>query len=118
MLGQHQDAHRGAVLCPDRFGGPKTLVGVGGRHPMSTIATSGRCSRVARRSAIGIAHLGDHVEPGFHQDPRDPFAHEQRIVREDESECHGRVWCADGMAGRPGRHGGAIYEQLAPGHDG
>ena len=55
---------------------------------MSTIATSGRCSRTAAQELVGVAGLADDLEAGLDEQPGDPLAQEERVVGEDEPEGH------------------------------
>ena len=86
-----------AVPCSARIASAArspSSVCVGGIR-MSTIATSGRCSRIAREQAVGVADLGDDVEAGVDEQPGDALAQEHRVVGEHEPQRH--------RAGRPGR---------------
>ena len=55
---------------------------------MSTIATSGACSRTAASRASASPDLGDDVEARLGQQPRDPLPQEERVVGQDEPEGH------------------------------
>ena len=55
---------------------------------MSTIATSGACSRDRGEQGLGVTDLGDDIETGLGQQPRDPLPQEERVVGQDEAEGH------------------------------
>ena len=48
---------------------------------MSTIATSGRCSRTAAQELVGVAGLGDDLEARLHEQARDAFPQEDASRR-------------------------------------
>ena len=62
-------------------------VWVGGIR-MSTIATSGACSRTAASRAPASPAWATTSKPASIEQPRDPLAEEERVVGQDEAERH------------------------------
>lgn len=81
-----------AVPCSARIASAArrpSSVWVGGMR-MSTIATSGRCSRVALSKCIGLADLSNDLESRVGKQTCDSFAYQDRIISQDEPQGHGR----------------------------
>ncbi len=76
------------MLRADRLRGPKPFDGVGRWHPDVhdrdiRMVITGRLEQAHR-----VADLRYDVETRVHEQARDAFAHEHRIVGEDEPERH------------------------------
>ena len=76
------------MLRADRLRGPEAFVGMGRWHP----DVDDRDVRIVLadrgEEGLGIADLGDDVEPGLGQQPRDPLPQEERVVGQDEAKGH------------------------------
>ena len=76
------------MLGADGLGGLEAFVRVGGWHP--DVDDRDVRSVLADRSeqGLGVADLGDDIEAGLGQQPRDALPQEERVVGQDEAEGH------------------------------
>ena len=106
VLRQHEDADRRSVLGADRLGRPQALVGVGRRHPDVHDGDVGSMLADGGEQLVGRAGLGDDLEPGLGEQPRDALAQEERVVGEDECAGSRGVAPARGSPRRTARPSG------------
>ena len=91
VLRQDEDADVRAVLGADRLRRPEALVGVGRRHPDVDDRDVRAMLADGLQERVGVAGLGDDLEAGLGQQPRDPLAQQERVVGEDEPQGHARL---------------------------
>ena len=89
MLGQDEDPDCRPVLGTDRLGRAETLVGVRRRHADVDDRHVREMFPGGPQQGVRVDDLGNDLETGVRQQPRDAFTNEQRVVGEDEPQGHG-----------------------------
>lgn len=79
---KHPDARR---LRREGLSRDEPLVGVARRHPDVDDRSVGSVTGDDAQQVLGGAHLGDDVAPRRGEQARDAFAHEDRVVGDDET---------------------------------
>jgi len=84
-LGQHQDAH-GRPAVTDHERGPQSLVGERRRHPHVHHAGIRLAPGDGPQESLGVADGGDDLVPLVGQQPGEPFAEQDGILRDRDAQ--------------------------------
>jgi hypothetical protein len=83
VLREHDDAEIGVALA-ERQRGLHPLIGERGRHPDVDQCHVSAERAGAANEVFGVVGLRDHVESLLAENPDEPLAKQQRVIRDDQ----------------------------------